>query len=64
MKPPKEADESPNNVWKLNATIYGFTDASHSWYISLRINHSLQEFLSANWILQYLFGIMKVISKV
>ena len=28
VEPPIEADESPNNVWKLNATIYGFTDAS------------------------------------
>ena len=36
MKPPKEADESPNKVWKFNTTIYGLTDASRSWYISVK----------------------------
>ena len=36
VKPPKEVDESPNKVWKLNTTIYGLTDASRSWHISIK----------------------------
>ena len=36
VKTPKEVDESPNKVWKLNTTIYGLTDASRSWHISIK----------------------------
>ena len=36
VKPPKEAGVHQSKVWKLNTTIYGLTDASRSWYISVR----------------------------
>ena len=36
MKPPKEADESPNKVQKLNTTVYGLTDGSRPRCISVK----------------------------
>ena len=36
LKPPKEADERPNKVWKSNATNYWLTDACRSWPIIVK----------------------------
>ena len=36
MKPPKEADEIPNKIWKLNTTVYELTDGFRPWYISVK----------------------------
>ena len=34
--PPKEANVPPGYIWKLSKGAYGLTDASRSWYLTLR----------------------------
>ena len=34
--PPVEAGEAEEYVWKLNTCIYGLTDASRTWYLSVK----------------------------
>ena len=34
--PPVEAGEKDGYVWKLNTCIYGLTDASRTWYLSVK----------------------------
>ena len=36
LDPPKEANVSPGCIWKLSKYVYGLTDASRSWYLTLR----------------------------
>ena len=36
IKPPKEAGLPPNKLWKLNKNLYGLSDASRSWYVSVK----------------------------
>ena len=33
---PKEANVTPGYIWKLSKYVYGLTDASRSWYMTLR----------------------------
>ena len=34
--PPKEANVPTGYIWKLSKCVYGLTDASRSWYLTLR----------------------------
>ena len=36
LRPPKEAGVDKNCVWKLNTCIYGLSDASRHWYLSVK----------------------------
>ena len=36
LDPPKEANVPPGYIWKLSKCVYGLTDASRSWYLTLR----------------------------
>ena len=36
LSPPKEASVPPGHIWKLSKCVYGLTDASRSWYLTLR----------------------------
>ena len=36
LLPPKEAEVPPGHIWKLSKCVYGLTDASRSWYLTLR----------------------------
>ena len=36
LRPPKEAGVDKNCVWKLNTCIYGLSDASRYWYLSVK----------------------------
>ena len=36
LKPPKEAENSFNVLWKLNKCVYGLKDASRAWYFTVR----------------------------
>ena len=35
LDPPKEANVPPGYIWKLSKCVYGLTDASRSWYLTL-----------------------------
>ena len=35
IKPPREAKEEFDNVWRLNKSIYGLNDAARNWYFSV-----------------------------
>ena len=37
LDPPKEANVTPGYIWKLSKCVYGSTDASRSWYLTLRV---------------------------
>ena len=36
VQPPQECTSSKNTVWKLNKCVYGLTDASRNWYLSVK----------------------------
>ena len=36
LDPPKEANVLPGYIWKFSKCVYGLTDASRSWYLTLR----------------------------
>lgn len=36
LNPPKEANVPQGYIWKLSKCVYGLTDASRSWYLTLR----------------------------
>ena len=36
LDPPKEADVPSGYIWKLSKCVHGLTDASRSWYLTLR----------------------------
>ena len=36
LLPPKEANVPTGYIWKLSKCVYGLTDASQSWYLTLR----------------------------
>lgn len=36
LHPPKEAKVPPGYIWKLSKCVYGLTDASRSWYLTLK----------------------------
>ena len=36
VKPPKEAGVPLNKIWKLKKNVYGISDASRSWYFSVK----------------------------
>ena len=36
LLPPKEANVPTGYIWKLSKYVYGLTDASRSWYLTLR----------------------------
>ena len=36
LDPPKEANVPPGYIWKLSKCVYGLTDASRSWYLTLK----------------------------
>ena len=36
LEPPKEAHVPPGYIWKLSKCVYGLSDASRSWYLTLR----------------------------
>ena len=36
MDPPEEANVPPGYIWKISKCVYGLTDASRSWYLTLR----------------------------
>ena len=36
LEPPKEANVPPGYIWKLSKCVYGLSDASRSWYLTLR----------------------------
>ena len=36
LDPPKEANVPQGYIWKLSKSVYGLTDASRSWYLTLR----------------------------
>ena len=36
LLPPKEANVPHGHIWKLSKCVYGLTDASRSWYLTLR----------------------------
>ena len=36
LAPPVEAGEDDDVVWRLNTCIYGLTDASRTWYLSVK----------------------------
>ena len=36
LEPPKEANVPPGYIWKLSKCVYDLSDASRSWYLTLR----------------------------
>lgn len=36
VKPPKESGTSEDHIWKLKKNVYGLSDASRSWYMSVK----------------------------
>ena len=36
LEPPHEAKVPPGYVWKLSKCVYGLTDASRSWYLTVK----------------------------
>ena len=37
LDPPKEANVPPAYIWKLSKCVYGLTNASRSWYLTLKV---------------------------